>query len=174
MSSTWKDIVATVAPALATALGGPLAGTAVRALSTRLLGRDDGSEDDVSQAVLSADPETLLKIKQLDKDFSVQMRQLDVDLEKAAAGDRDSARKREIALGDTAPATLACVVVAGFFGVLAMLVFVDIPQAAQQPINLLLGALTAMLTQVGNYYFGSSAGSSRKNAIIQKAMEQAK
>jgi len=171
MSTTWKDIVGAVAPALATALGGPLAGTAVRALSTKLLGRDDGTEEDVAKAVLGADPATLLKLKELDKDFAVQMRQLDVDLEKVAAGDRDSARQREIQTRDTAPATLACVVVGGFFSVLGLLVFAHIPESAQQPINLLLGALTAMLTQVGNYYFGSSAGSSHKNTIIQKALE---
>ncbi len=170
MSATWKDIVGAVAPALATALGGPLAGTAVRALSSKLLGRADGSEEEVAQAVMQADPETLLKLKELDRDFAVQMRRLDVDLEKVAAGDRDSARRREIALRDTAPATLACVVVCGFFGVLGLLVFAEIPQAAQQPINLLLGALTAMLTQVGNYYFGSSAGSAHKNKLLEKAL----
>jgi len=39
-----------------------------------------------------------------------------------------------------------------------------------QPINILLGALTALLVQVGNYYFGSSASSAAKNATIHKAL----
>jgi len=43
MSTTWKGIVGTVAPALATALGGPLAGVAVRAIAEKVLGKPEAS-----------------------------------------------------------------------------------------------------------------------------------
>ena len=50
----WKDIVGTVAPALATALGGPLAGLGVAAIG-KALGLGDGAgEEDVAAAMLKA------------------------------------------------------------------------------------------------------------------------
>jgi hypothetical protein len=42
------------------------------------------------------------------------------------------------------------------------------PAQAIQPINILLGALTAMLIQVGNYFYGSSRGSAKKNDTIAR------
>ena len=56
----WKSVVRTVAPTLATALGGPLAGAAVQALSVALLGRPDGTEQEVAEAVLTGGADALL------------------------------------------------------------------------------------------------------------------
>ena len=53
----WKSIVGTVAPAIATALGGPLAGLGVSAIGKALGLGDGASKEDVAQAVLKATPE---------------------------------------------------------------------------------------------------------------------
>ena len=95
----WKSIVRTVAPTLATALGGPLAGAAVQALSVALLGRPDGTEQEVAEAVLVGGTDALLKVKQAEADFAVKMRELDI---------RDLASARELAKVDyQTPRTLA-------------------------------------------------------------------
>ena len=49
----------------------------------------DSSEKDVSKAMAAATPDQLLALKQADQDFAVRMRELDIDLEKIAASDRD-------------------------------------------------------------------------------------
>ena len=54
--SGWKSIVGTVAPALATALGSPLAGMAVAAIGSAL-GLTESSEETVSAAIVKATPE---------------------------------------------------------------------------------------------------------------------
>jgi uncharacterized membrane protein YeaQ/YmgE (transglycosylase-associated protein family) len=164
----WRALVKAIAPTIGTALGGPVGGIAARAVSSALLGKEDASEEELSTAVMGASPDQLLALKQADQDFSVKMKSLGIDLEKIAAGDRADARSREITLKDKTPKVLASVIVGGFFGVLAVMIFVDIPAGAQQPVNILLGALTAMLTQVGNYYFGSSVGSARKTELLGK------
>jgi len=166
MSFDWKSLVGSVAPTIATALGGPLAGMATKALSGALLGKENGSEKEISEVLLSANPDTLLKLKELEQSFAICMKELDIDLEKIASEDRNSARQREIAIKDNAPKVLAGVIVTGFFAILGVISFVELPAASQAPVNILLGALTAMLSQVGNYYFGSSAGSSKKNEMI--------
>jgi len=51
MAFNWKSILGTVAPGLATALGGPLAGMAVQAVSNAVLGKQDGSDDEIAAAI---------------------------------------------------------------------------------------------------------------------------
>ena len=158
----WKDIVGSIAPSFAAALGGPFAGMATKKIVNSLLGQDEATDDEIEAAIAGASPSDLLALKEVDNDFKAEMEKLGIDLEKVHAGDRDSARQREIATKDNAPKILASVVVVGFFAVLGTIAFVAIPDNAQQPINILLGSLTALLLQVGNYYFGSSAGSKEK------------
>lgn len=63
------DILKTVAPALATALGGPLAGAAVSFLSSKL-GVDPAV---IEQTVAGMAPADLVKMKELDLDFQKHM-----------------------------------------------------------------------------------------------------
>ena len=50
-------LLSQVAPSIATALGGPLAGIAVKTLSNALLGHESGTEEDVATALQNASPE---------------------------------------------------------------------------------------------------------------------
>jgi len=174
MGFDWKATLATVAPMLASAVGSPIAGIAVSAGLTALgITPDVGNEEaQLAEAMKSATPADMLKLKQADNQFKLDMKKLGVDVERINAADRSNAREREIKTGDNAPKILAGVVVIGFFGVLGMIAFGDIPNAAMQPINILLGALTALLVQVGNYYFGSSASSAAKNETINKVLHK--
>ncbi len=162
------EVVGTVAPALATALGGPLAGMATRAIAGKLLGNADASEDELRAAIQTASPEDLVRLKEVEADFKVQLKNAGVKLEEIAAGDRDSARRRQVDMGDWTPTVLGLAIILGFFGILGAIMFVEVPTNAATIINILLGALAAMTAQVGNYFFGSSAGSARKNDTIEK------
>ena len=162
MSFDWKSLVGSVAPTIATALGGPMAGMAVKAIAGGLGLDPDATEADISKALQGATPETLLAIQKADQSFETSMAEIGVDLEKIAADDRNSARNREKETGDKTPKYLAAVIVVGFFGTLATIAFAAIPAPAMPAVNILLGSLTALLIQVGNYYYGSSAGSKEK------------
>jgi hypothetical protein len=67
---TLKKTISTIAPALATAFGGPAAGIAVGTLSNLLLGKPNGSESEILNALSTISPEMLLKIKQLDLEYA--------------------------------------------------------------------------------------------------------
>lgn len=165
----WKSIVAAVAPGIATALGGPLAGVAVSALSDKLLGRGDGTEDQVSAAILAGGSDALAKIKAADQEFAVRMRELDIDLERLHQADRGSARERESRTGDSwTPRLLAGLVTVGFFGVLAWLLAYGKPEAGGDALLVMLGALGGAWASIISYYFGSSAGSAAKTEILGK------
>lgn len=165
----WKDIVGAVAPGIATALGGPLAGVAVAALSDKLLGRGDGSTEEVGAAILAGGPDALLKIKEADQAFAVRMRELDVDLERLHQTDRTSARERESRTRDSwTPRLLAGLVTVGFFGVLAWLLVHGKPEHGGDALLVMLGALGGAWASIISYYFGSSAGSAAKNELMAR------
>jgi hypothetical protein len=157
-----------VAPTIATALGGPLAGLAAKTLSTVLLGKEDGSEAEIAKALQGASPDQLAAIKKLDADFKTRMAELEIDLERIVAGDRDSARKREIALGDHTPKILAAAITIGFFGILLWMFVYGVPKNGNEALLLMLGALQTAFTGVIAYYFGSSAGSKAKTDAMSK------
>ncbi len=162
-----KGVLGIVAPTVATALGGPLAGIAVRTLSERLLGRPDGTEAELRDMIVSASPADLVRLKEIEAQFALEMKQAGVRLEQIAAADRDSARNREIKTGDWTPRVLGVLIIAGFFGLLVMMMFRQVPEGAETVLNIMLGGLAAMTTAVVNYFFGSSAGSARKNDTIE-------
>lgn len=171
MENELLSIIRTVAPGIATALGGPLAGMATRVVSNVLLGKPDGEDPDIEAALLGATPETLLKLKEADHDFAIEMKKLGVSLEKIHAGDRDSARKREMTIRDRTPAIIGVYSFIGFFGILAALMFIEIPDRSLTPLNIMLGSLGTILASIVAYYFGSSKGSAEKNATIAKMMK---
>ena len=160
----WKKTLATVAPAIATALGGPLAGVAV-SMAGKALGLGDGAtESDVEAAVLSGNPDVLVRLREVNTQFERDMKALDIDLERIHAGDRLSARdlaKTKGTIVQTALTVLFCSV----FAVLMGQIFTgqEVVHSSMRDIaNFLLGTLTGILMQQMNFWFGSSSGSKEK------------
>lgn len=75
--SGFVDILKAVAPTLATALGGPLAGAAVSFIASKL-GVDPAV---VEQTVAGMGPADLVKMKQMDLDFQLEMAKLGISLQ---------------------------------------------------------------------------------------------
>lgn len=169
----WKKLVRTVAPGLATALGGPLWGAAVQSISQATLGRPDGSEEEVAAAVIAGGAEGLAKLKEAEQAFTIRMTELGIDLEKVHQADRSSARERESKTGDSwTPRVLAATIVGGFLAMVAAVLLGKVtgitdPVAAGM-IGTLIGYVSAKADQVVSYYFGSSAGSAAKTEIMAK------
>ena len=155
-----------IAPSIATALGGPLAGIAVKTLSNALLGHESGTEEDVANALQNASPEQLSVIKKIDADFKVRMKELDIDLERISAGDRDSARQMQRDTKDWVPKVLAVVITLGFFGILIWMLLNGMPKTGTEALLMMLGALGTAWTGVVNFYYGSSAGSKAKTDAL--------
>lgn len=163
----WKKIVSTVAPILGTALGGPLGGMAVKAIGNAL-GLSDATEEAISTALAGAKPEDLLKLKQADQQFAKEMKALDVDLERIASADRDSARGMQKETRSRIPGMLAILITVGFFGILIGMMGGWLRPSENQALLILLGALAAAWGAVVNFYYGSSAGSQSKDALLAK------
>lgn len=167
----WKSILGTAAPIIATALGGPLGGLAVSAAADAL-GLSDKTEQAIKDAITGATPEQLEALKRADYEFALKRDELErkyqIDLATIEAGDRASARQREVTTGDhITPRMLAAVVVLGFFAVLTLMIFNELPPAGRDSLLVLVGALGAAFGAIVNYYFGSSSGSAAKQRQIE-------
>jgi hypothetical protein len=149
-------LIENVAPTIATALGGPVAGMAVKALSTALLGHADGSEDDIRTALATATPDQIAAIKKIDADFKVQMKSLDIDLVRIAASDRASARDMAVHTQSFTPSIMSYVIVV-CWAIIQYFLFTHVIEASMRElIARVLGTLDGALMLVLSFWFGSS------------------
>ena len=170
-----KSLLGTIAPWIAGAIGGPIAGTAVKiglgAIGLTPTGDDQKDQKLFADGIVGASTDQLLALKQADNDFAVKMRTLGfqeaVELEKIAADDRANARAREIAVKDKTPKQLAVGTTLGFFALLAIMAFIPMQQTAHDVIVSMTGSLGTVWIMVMSYYFGSSSGSQKKDETIK-------
>jgi hypothetical protein len=167
-----KRVVATTAPELARALGGPLAGAAVEKLSRVVFGDAVAAEDALEEALKNASPEQLVALARADLEFKIALRQAALEEGRIDAGDRANARARQQAMDDATPAVLGALIVSGFFVTLAAMVLKRLPAGAETEFSIMLGALATMTAAVVNYFFGSSQGSREKTRLMAVAKEE--
>ena len=168
----WKKILATVAPTLATALGGPLAGTGVAVLSKVLLDKEDGTEAEIAEIVAGGKPEVLLQLKEAEQQFKVRMEELRLTEEQLIFDDIASARNREIHVRDRMPAILSSGVIGGFIAYVVAITFLPEVPVEKEVLMFVLGQLSGMATQAVAYYLGSSRGSKDKTDVMGQILTQ--
>lgn len=161
-------IIKTVAPWIGSAIGGPLGGMALTAAASAL-GLSDKTTDALKTALSGATPEQMLALKQADQAFQVQMQALGFDhiekLDALSVDNTKDARAMQVAVRSRIPGALAIVITLGFFGILVGMMTGQLSTADNQALLIMLGALGAAWGAVVNYFFGSSAGSARKDEI---------
>lgn len=166
--SDWKTIVSTVAPSLGTALGGPLAGTAVAAI-VNALGIAPEPHETPEQAaakyIPKATPEDLLKVKEAEDKFVTDMAKLGIDILTLETKDRDSARARESAIKDSTPRVLAYITTVAFL-VVCVFILGGWTKTDSVLAGTVIGYVAANAQQVMAYYFGSSSGSDLKTRLM--------
>lgn len=153
-----------IAPTVATALGGPLAGAAATVVAKWLGVEPDQVEKTLAAGKLSGDQ--IAALKKAEIEFDQRMAELDIDLERVHGADRASAREMQAATKSMLPGGLAILITVGFFGILFGMLGGKLDVANNDSLLLLLGALSTAWGGVINFYFGSSRGSSEKTAML--------
>lgn len=157
------ELLKNVAPGLATAVGGPMAGMAVKAIADKLGCAPD--EQSVANAI-QMDPSAAMKLAEIDlKQFELENQ------------DRANARDREIKLAtsESAPVitkvvtpVIALGVLVLSFALFGVLVFIEVRPEAKDILIYVLGVLSSAVTQILSYYFGSSQGSKDKSEALAR------
>lgn len=161
------QVLRTVAPELALALGGPFGPIASAAVSVAL-GTPAGDDKAAEAALLSATPEQLLALQNSRQAFMAQMKQLGIEEQKLVYDDVANARGRESAVKDSTPKILAYLTTFGFFSAFIGCLFVSIPESSKAIIFTMIGSLGTVWINQQGYYFGSSAGSAAARDTLSK------
>jgi len=159
------DWLKQIAPTIATCLGGPLAGLAVTAISKALGVDEDKVQDTINQGKLSADQ--IVCIKQAEIELEKSAQELGLNFEQLAVQDRASARDLQKETKSIVPPILSVLVTVGFFGILIGLMSGQIHTS--DALMLMLGSLGTAWTGIIAFYFGSSASSQAKDAMIHNS-----
>ena len=159
----WKSIVASVAPVLGTALGGPFGGMAAKFLGNALTGDENTSEDVLEEMVTNANPDLMFKIKELDSTFKLEMKRIGLKEKQLVVDDRKDARKL-FSVDKRPQIVLSGIFIGGYFVLVYSLITggfkVDPSQTAL--VSTLIGVLTAGVANIMQFWFGSSSGSKDK------------
>lgn len=181
--SDWSsalNVVAKLAPTIASCVGGPLAGGAVTALesvfgitaaSTQTV---DDRQTALAEAIEGATPAQLAAIRNADQQYAARMAEAgfkDTEtLASLAVQDTTSAREMQVATKSLTPPILTALITLGFFSLLALLMFHDVPDANKAIIDTVIGSLgTAWLVCV-HFWFGSTdSGNRATDALAQSS-----
>lgn len=162
-----KAVLSAVAPTLATAFGGPLAGAAVATIMKQF-----GAEGpkDLEQQIVAADPNTLLKLKEAEQQFLLQMEQLGIQKEQLVYQDLADARKTYRETKDRLVPWIGAGTVVGFFAIVGMTLYGEF-KVDSAILGALIGYVSAKADMVLAFYFGSSKGSKEKTEALVEALK---
>lgn len=179
----WKAFVQGLAPVLGTALGGPMAGAAVKILAGAMLGNENASEADVAAALTSGQltGEQVVAISAAEQQFELQMRTLEIDVLKinqaaddALLRDVQDARARQVATKDPTPQIILGVAGAIYFLQFVVFIFWHLPddEFTRALIVRGFGTVDGVLLTCVAYFVGSSRGSKASGDAVRKIAEQ--
>ena len=160
------DWLKTLTPTIATALGGPLAGMAVVAMSKALGCAPEDVQEVISSGKLDAAQVAAIQLAELE--LKKQAQAMNLDFAKLVAEDKKSAREMQIATKSWLPSVLAVLVVGGF-GTVTALKVMGFAVAADPTIQDLLTTLRDGVILVLSFYFGSSSGSQAKDQLLHQS-----
>lgn len=166
----WRDLAETVskfAPAVGASLGGPMGG-AVGAVVAAAVGKGDTPTPDAVHQAIKDNPAAAEAIAKLD----VARIEQQVALTQAEMQDRGSARQLQVAAIKAGKGEfqnwLAAGVLVGGVVMLGAIAFMPMDTLNDNIRMYILGFLTAAMTQVLNYFFGSTHWGNR-NARLDNA-----
>ena len=159
------DWLSAIAPTIATAIGGPF-GTMAYGLIAKELGV---SPEDAQKTIESGKltSEQIASIQQAEIAVKARAQELGLDFAKLAVDDRKSARDMQSTTRSLVPPILAMLVTLGFFGILIGLMTKAF--ATSDALMLMLGSLGTAWTGIIAFYFGSSASSQNKDALLHQS-----
>ena len=161
------DWLKSIAPTIATALGGPLAGMAVEAIS-KAIGVDPSKvQETINSGKMTADQIASLQTAELA--LKARAQEMGLDFEKLAVADRTSARQMQMTTNSFVPPLLSVLVVVAWATIQYFLLTHVIDPSMRELVARVLGTLDGALMLVLSFYFGSSSGSQAKDQMLHQS-----
>ena len=162
------DWLKMIAPTIATAVAGPFGTMAYGLIAHELGVSTEEAKATIETGKLTS--EQIASVQLAEIQIKARAQELNLDFAKVNVEDRKSARDMQIQTKSMIPAILAILVTFGFFGILIGLMTKSF--ATSEALMIMLGSLGTAWTGIIAYYFGSSAGSQAKDAMLHNSTPQ--
>lgn len=148
-------LLKSLAPTIASAAGGPMAGMAVR-MAAQKLGVPDATANEIED-IIEREPEKAVLLKEADTEFKDRIREMEIDLDSFKSELEDRKHARETFKNDWTPKV---------FGILALLLYgayvltvtiMPHDQNDETIISLVLGQLSGILGTMAAFWFSGSS-----------------
>ena len=147
--------------------GGNIAGTV---LGQVLKLKEGDTIDTAALAAINAPPEVKAQLQAEENRHQEALKAMNIqsaeEYEQLFTQDRADARQMQVATKSRTMPALAWMAVAMLVGCIYLVGFRTLPDTGHDAMLMLLGAVIAIYKDVYGYFFGSSAGSDAKTAII--------
>lgn len=152
MKELLKGVLGAVAPTIGTALGGPMGGMAMNMVSQALGVKND--QKAIEQKIQTATPDELAKLKEIDNEFEIKMKELDIDLFALETADIQNARSTFSK--DWTSKIIGVLVICGFLGYIFTVTIMPPSENSDTIVSLVLGYLGGLASAIISFYFGAS------------------
>ena len=148
-------LLKSLAPTIASAAGGPMAGMVVK-MAAQKLGVPDATANEIED-IIEREPEKAVLLKEADTEFKDRIREMEIDLESFKSELEDRQHARETFKNDWTPKV---------FGILALLLYgayvltvtiMPHDQNDETIISLVLGQLSGILGTMAAFWFSGSS-----------------
>lgn len=158
-------VLRSVAPTAAAALAGPYAPLA-QAVIRRVIGAEEGDDVEAALIAAAASPETVVKIREIEQAMKAQEQQLGIRFAELETEDRKDARLLARETSIWPQLAITGIFVVGYFTILGLFFSSRLEVPMSESFMVMLGVLTAGMTQIMAFWFGSSRGSQEKDRLV--------
>lgn len=158
------NILKGVAPTAAAALAGPYAPLAT-AVIRKVIGSEEGTDIDDALVAAASNPDTAVKLREIEQAIKAQEQQLGLRFAELDVEDRIDARRLARETSIMPQLAITAVFVVGYFTILGLFFSSRLSVPMSESFMVMLGVLTAGMTQIMAFWFGSSRSSQSKDAL---------
>lgn len=150
-------LLKSLAPTIASAAGGPMAGMAVK-MAAKKLGLPDTATANEIEDLIEREPDKAVMVREADKEFKDYIREMEIDLESFKTEVEDRKDARENFATDWTPKVFSVLTLLLYGAFVMIVTLMPHDQNDETIISLVLGQLSGILGTAAAFFYGSSSG----------------
>ncbi len=150
-------LLKSLAPTIASAAGGPMAGMAVK-MAAKKLGLPDTATANEIEDLIEREPDKAVMVREADKDFKNRIREMEIDLESFKTEVEDRKDARQNFASDWTPKVFSVLTLLLYGGFVMIVTLLPHDQNDETIISLVLGQLSGILGTAAAFFYGGSSG----------------
>ena len=150
-----KGLLASLAPTVGKALGGPMGGMAVKLVADKL-GISNTTDPAKLEKYLEEHPESIALLQEAEREFFLTIQEREIDLDNFKMEMQDRKHSRDIFGDDPTPKIFAIISLTGFLAYIFLVTFRGPEDTDEATMNIILVYLGGLISGISAFFFGSS------------------